>query len=121
MRRNDNKNKGSSRSGGRGNSGRGSSGRGSSSSSRGGDDRGDNRRTKQAADSFMKIRKKFCRFCRDKVEDIDYKDLNILEKLISEKGKIFSSRTTGTCAKHQRKVSSAIKRARYLSIIPYTR
>lgn len=86
-----------------------------------GEGKRDNRRAKDSADSFMKIRKKFCRFCRDKVKEIDYKDLNILEKIISEKGKIFSTRTTGTCAKHQRKVASAVKRARFLSLIPYTR
>ncbi len=73
-------------------------------------------------DSFPGVvRKKYCRFCKDKGMKIDYKNLNILERLIGERGKILSRRNTGTCAKHQRKVASAIKRARFLSLIPYTR
>ena len=78
------------------------------------------RRTKRDAFPGV-IRKKYCRFCKDKVMNIDYKSLNILERLIGERGKILSRRNTGTCAKHQRKVASAIKRARFLSLIPYTR
>jgi ribosomal protein S18 len=66
-------------------------------------------------------RKRFCRFCKDKIDYIDYKDLPILEKMISERGKISSRRSTGNCAKHQRVVAQAIKRARYLSLIPFTR
>jgi small subunit ribosomal protein S18 len=67
------------------------------------------------------IRKRFCRFCKDKVEYIDYKDLHILEKLIGERGKISSRRSTGTCARHQRVVAAAVKRSRFLSLIPYIR
>jgi small subunit ribosomal protein S18 len=67
------------------------------------------------------MRKKFCRFCKDKTSYIDYKDLNILEKMISEKGKMSSRRSTGNCARHQRIVARAVKRARYVSLIPYTR
>jgi small subunit ribosomal protein S18 len=79
-------------------------------------------RFKNAEDGMPIImRKRFCRFCKDKVDYIDYKDLHILEKLIGERGKISSRRSTGTCAKHQRVVAAAIKRARFLSLIPYIR
>ena len=78
------------------------------------------KRTKKEAFPGV-TRKKYCRFCKDKGMNIDYKNLNILERLIGERGKILSRRNTGTCAKHQRKVASAIKRARFLSLIPYTR
>lgn len=64
-------------------------------------------------------RKKFCRFCKDKTYAIDYKNMNTLERMISERGKILSRRVTGNCAKHQRNVCFAIKRARFLSLIPY--
>ena len=67
------------------------------------------------------LRKKYCRFCKDKTKDIDYKNLNVLERMVNERGKIISRRGSGTCAKHQRKVAAAIKRARFLSLIPYTR
>ena len=65
-------------------------------------------------------RKKFCRFTADDVETIDYKDLGILKGYISETGKIVPSRITGTRAKYQRQLARAIKRARYLSLLPYT-
>ena len=64
-------------------------------------------------------RKKVCAFCADKVESIDYKDVNKLRKYITEKGKIVSRRQTGTCAKHQREVTTAIKRARNMALLPY--
>ena len=64
-------------------------------------------------------RKKVCAFCSDKVEYIDYKDVNKLRKYITEKGKIVSRRQTGTCAKHQREVTTAIKRARNMALLPY--
>lgn len=66
-------------------------------------------------------RKKFCRFCQDKTRTIDYKDLKRLEYFITERGKILSSRISGNCAKHQRSVSEAIKKARFISLLPYTR
>jgi small subunit ribosomal protein S18 len=65
------------------------------------------------------IRKKVCRFCADKVE-IDYKNLSLLRAFITERGKILSGRITGTCAKHQRELDTAIKRARMLALIPFT-
>ena len=64
-------------------------------------------------------RKKFCRFKAEGVEEIDYKDINLLRNYIMENGKIVPSRITGTSAKYQRQLSSAIKRARYLALIPY--
>ena len=64
-------------------------------------------------------RKKVCIFCADKVTYIDYKDSNKLRKFISERGKILPRRMTGTCAKHQREVNTAIKRARNVALLPY--
>ena len=65
-------------------------------------------------------RKKVCIFCADKVAFIDYKDSNKLRKFISERGKILPRRMSGTCAKHQRQLSVAIKRARTVALMPYT-
>lgn len=64
-------------------------------------------------------RKKVCVFCVDKLQEIDYKDTNRLKKFITEKGKILPRRQTGNCATHQRKLSVAVKRARYMALIPY--
>ena len=65
-------------------------------------------------------RRKFCRFTADGVKEIDYKDLETLKQYITETGKIVPSRTTGTRAKYQRQLSRAVKRARYLALLPYT-
>ncbi|MBB6340131.1 small subunit ribosomal protein S18 [Pseudomonas fluvialis] len=65
-------------------------------------------------------RRKFCRFTAENVKEIDYKDLNTLKAYISETGKIVPSRITGTKAKYQRQLATAIKRARYLALLPYT-
>jgi len=65
-------------------------------------------------------RRKFCRFTADNVQEIDYKDLNVLKQYIGESGKIVPSRITGTKAKYQRQLATAVKRARYLSLLPYT-
>ena len=67
-----------------------------------------------------KSRKKVCGFCVDKVEHIDYKDIARLRKYISERGKILSRRATGTCALHQRALTTAIKRARMIALLPYS-
>ncbi len=64
-------------------------------------------------------RKRFCRFTADGVKEIDYKDLNTLKNYVSENGKIAPSRISGTNARYQRQLSTAIKRARYLALIPY--
>ena len=67
-----------------------------------------------------KGRKKVCTFCVEKCECIDYKDVNKLRKFTSERSKILPRRVTGTCAKHQRELTTAIKRARYVALLPYT-
>ncbi len=69
---------------------------------------------------YKKIpRKKVCVFCQEKVEVIDYKDLNRLKKFVTESGKMLPRRMTGTCAKHQRELSKAIKRARVAALLPF--
>jgi small subunit ribosomal protein S18 len=65
-------------------------------------------------------KKKVCQFCTDKTETIDYKDYNKLGRYITERGKILPKRITGTCAIHQREVTSAIKRARIVALLPFT-
>jgi small subunit ribosomal protein S18 len=65
-------------------------------------------------------RRKFCRFTADGVSEIDYKDIATLRNYITESGKIVPSRITGTSAKYQRQLSTAIKRARFLALLPYT-
>ncbi len=65
-------------------------------------------------------RRRICAFCADKVDKIDYKDVNLLRRFVSDTGQIDSRRRTGTCARHQRRVTKAIKRARYLALLPYT-
>ena len=65
-------------------------------------------------------RRKFCRFTAEGVQEIDYKDLEVLKQYITETGKLVPSRITGTKAKYQRQLATAIKRARYLALLPYT-
>ncbi|HHU49881.1 MAG: 30S ribosomal protein S18 [Caldicoprobacterales bacterium] len=65
-------------------------------------------------------RRRVCAFCVDKVEHIDYKDVIKLKKYITERGKILPRRISGNCAKHQRQVTEAIKRARHIALLPYT-
>ena len=65
-------------------------------------------------------RRKFCRFTADKVEWIDYKDVEVLKDFVNETGKIIPARITGTAACYQRQLSEAIKRARFLALLPYT-
>ncbi len=64
-------------------------------------------------------RKKVCSFCADRVEKIDYKDAAKLKKFTTERAKILPRRVTGTCAYHQRELTTAIKRARYIALLPY--
>jgi len=64
-------------------------------------------------------RKKYCRFTAEGIKEIDYKDLNTLKNYITETGKIVPSRITGTKANYQRQLASAVKRARYLALLPY--
>ncbi|MCF6281802.1 MAG: 30S ribosomal protein S18 [Candidatus Polarisedimenticolaceae bacterium] len=65
-------------------------------------------------------RKRYCRFTAEGITEIDYKDLNLLKAYVSESGKIVPSRITGTSAKYQRQLATAIKRARHLALVPYT-
>ena len=67
-----------------------------------------------------KAKKKVCQFCVDKVSDIDYKDVAKLRRYVSERAKILPRRITGTCAKHQRQLTSAIKRARHIALLPFS-
>ena len=69
---------------------------------------------------FRKIRKKVCVMCSNKDFVLDYKNADQLKKFINENGKILPRRTTGACAKHQRDITQAIKRARAIAILPYT-
>ena len=64
-------------------------------------------------------RKKECHFCQTKVNYVDYKDVDLLRKYVSANGRIIPRRTTGTCAKHQRVLASAIKRSREMALLPY--
>ncbi len=65
-------------------------------------------------------RKKVCRFCADKIEAIDYKEVHKLRRYTTERGKIIPRRITGTCAKHQRQLTAALRRAREIAFLPYS-
>ncbi len=65
-------------------------------------------------------RRKVCRFCADKIDTVDYKDLKFLQQYIVERSKILPRRISGTCAKHQRLLQQAIKRARHVALLPFT-
>ena len=65
-------------------------------------------------------RKKVCSFCVDKIESIDYKEIGRLQRYVSERGKILPRRISGNCAKHQRQVTLAVKRARNIALLPFT-
>jgi len=77
-------------------------------------------KSKERAQRGLFRRRKFCRFTAEKVEWIDYKDVDLLRDYISENGKIIPARITGTSAGYQRQLSVAIKRARFLALLPYT-
>ena len=68
----------------------------------------------------MRRRKKVCYFTANHIDHIDYKDVDLLKRYISEKGKILPRRVTGTCAYHQRELTTAIKRARHVALLPYS-
>lgn len=69
---------------------------------------------------FRKMRKKVCPLCADKNLVLDYKNADQIRKFINDKGKILPRRATGACAKHQREITQAVKRARHIAILPYT-
>ena len=79
---------------------------------RGGEKKDEKRRT-------LFRRRKVCKFCADKIDDINYKDVKLLSPFVPERGKILPRRISGTCAMHQRKLQTAIKRARQLALVPY--
>jgi small subunit ribosomal protein S18 len=64
-------------------------------------------------------RRKVCKFCADKIDDINYKDVKLIGPFVPERGKILPRRISGTCAMHQRKLQTAIKRARQIALVPY--
>lgn len=72
------------------------------------------------AGKMRRSKKKVCAFCVEKAESIDYKDINKLRKFVTERGKILPRRISGTCAKHQRELTSAIKRSRNIALLPFT-
>ncbi len=74
----------------------------------------------QKRDRGRRGKKRVCAFCVDKVEGIDYKDVSRLKKFITERGKILPRRISGNCARHQRLLTTAIKRARIIALLPFT-
>ena len=71
-------------------------------------------------DNGRRMKKKVCIFCKDRIEFVDYKDVNLLRKFMSDRGKIRARRVSGNCAQHQRDVATAIKMTRELALLPYT-
>jgi small subunit ribosomal protein S18 len=90
---------------------------GGGSRDRGGDDRGGDR---PRYGGPRRPRRKVCAFCVDKVQKIDFKEVGRIRRYISERGKIDPRRKSGTCAKHQRMLTAALKRARHMALLPYT-
>ena len=80
-----------------------------------------NSKAEKEVKKFVKktAKRKVCMYCADGIKEADYKDVNRLRKFMTEKGKILPARQTNLCAKHQRQVSTAIKRARYMALLPY--
>jgi small subunit ribosomal protein S18 len=101
---------------GQGRSGGGGSG-GGGGRGRGGDKKTGDKEKGQRRTLFR--RRKVCKFCADKIDDINYKDVKLIGPFVPERGKILPRRISGTCAKHQRKLQTAIKRARQIALIPY--
>ncbi|NLB23305.1 MAG: 30S ribosomal protein S18 [Clostridium sp.] len=81
---------------------------------------GGQRDFKRSNPRMRRSRRKVCQFCVDKTDNIDYKDVPKLRKFITERGKILPRRISGTCAKHQRTLTSAIKRSRNIALLPFT-
>jgi len=78
-----------------------------------------NLRSATGSSAGLRQRRRFCYFCRENIDNIDYKNVGLLEKFISDKGKIRPRRSTGNCVQHQKKIAMAIKRARIIALIPY--
>src|SRR5437016_12700772 len=82
---------------------------------------GDRDRSKRSSkDAGRRTKKKVCIFCKDHIDWVDYKDVNLLRRFMSDRGKIRARRVSGNCAQHQREVAVAIKTARELALLPYT-
>ncbi len=78
------------------------------------------RREKRAkGGAFGQSRRRYCYYCKEKLEEVDYKNSTVLKRFVSEKGKIRSRRITGACRRHQRQVAVAVKRAREMALLPY--
>ena len=89
------------------------------------DKKQNNRRNRNNSDDdfnprFRKMRKKVCPLCSDKNLVLDYKNADQLKKFVNDKGKILPRRATGACAKHQRTITLAVKRARHIAVLPFT-
>lgn len=78
------------------------------------------RRRERQEKPGMRQRARYCFFCKNKIEYIDYKDVNLLRRFVSDKGKIRARRTTGVCVQHQHQLARAVKRARQMALISYT-
>jgi small subunit ribosomal protein S18 len=74
---------------------------------------------RRPAQSAGPLRRKSCYFCKEKIEEVDYKNYNQLRRYVSEKGKIRSRRITGACRRHQEQIAVAVKRAREMALLPY--
>jgi small subunit ribosomal protein S18 len=72
------------------------------------------------SDYSRKPKRRYCAFCKDKVDYLDYKDVNMLRKYMTDRGKIKPRRVSGNCAQHQHQLSTAVKRAREMALVPYT-
>ena len=96
----------------RGGGGGGGGGRGAGGGGR--DDKG-----KEGGKRFFFRRRKVCKFCADKIDYVDYKDVKLISQFVPERGKILPRRISGTCAMHQRKLRTAIMRARVIALLPY--
>jgi len=79
------------------------------------------RNTKDSKQSLLNLkqRKRYCYFCKENIDHIDYKDISLLRKFVSDKGKIRPKRSSGNCVQHQRMIAKAIKRAREIALMPY--
>ncbi len=73
-----------------------------------------------AAETNRKPRRRYCQFCKDHIEYIDYKDSQLMRKYMTDRGKIKPRRVTGTCTQHQHELAMAIKRSREMALVPYT-
>ena len=99
--------------------GGGGGGRGGPGGGRGGPGGAGGRGGKDAGKRYFFRRRKVCKFCADKIDYVDYKDVKLLSGFVPERGKVLPRRMFGTCAEHQRKLTLAIKRARNIALLPF--